>query len=175
MRSCVIVLIGTETASRKWVQYEIKEAWKRGKGIVGIYINKLKNSQGEQSQKGDNPLKMFCVDETFNYIVQHSEPRDEHEINLGDVCTTFESIYQLSDYVYDDIKENIVDGDISTYFHSSYDNSNKTPFPHEYIIDLGGEKTFNNLEIWAGLRDNLIKYISIIKRNLRNLFRRLGQ
>ena len=39
MRSCVIVLIGTETASRKWVQYEIKEAWKRGKGIVGIYIN----------------------------------------------------------------------------------------------------------------------------------------
>lgn len=95
MRSCVIVLIGTETASRKWVQYEIKEAWKRGKGIVGIYINKLKNSQGEQSQKGDNPLKMFCVDETFNYIVQHSEPRDEHEINLGDVCTTFESIYQL--------------------------------------------------------------------------------
>lgn len=103
MRSCVIVLIGTETASRKWVQYEIKEAWKRGKGIVGIYINKLKNSQGEQSQKGDNPLKMFCVDETFNYIIQHSEPRDEHEINLGDVCTTFESIYQLSDYVYDDI------------------------------------------------------------------------
>ena len=34
MRSCVIVLIGTETASRKWVQYEIKEAWKRGKGII---------------------------------------------------------------------------------------------------------------------------------------------
>lgn len=47
------------------------------------------------------------------------------------------------------IKENIVDRDISTYFHSSYDNSNKTPFPHEYIIDLGGEKTFNNLEIYT--------------------------
>lgn len=43
MRSCVIVLIGTETASRKWVQYEIKEAWKRGKGIVGIYINFISN------------------------------------------------------------------------------------------------------------------------------------
>lgn len=25
------------------------------------------------------------------------------------MCTTFESIYQLSDYMYDDIKENIVD------------------------------------------------------------------
>lgn len=42
----------------------------------------------------------------------------------------------------------IVDGDISTYFHSSYSND-KTPFPHEYIFDLGGEKSFNNLEIFT--------------------------
>ena len=109
MRSCVVVLIGAETASRKWVQYEIEEAWKRGKGIVGIYINKIKNSKGEQSQKGDNPLKQFCIDKTFNYIVQHSEPADENEINLGNVCPTFESIYQDSDNVYADINENIVD------------------------------------------------------------------
>lgn len=47
------------------------------------------------------------------------------------------------------IKENIIDGDINTYFHSSYDNSNRTPFPHEYILDLGGEKSFNNLEIYT--------------------------
>ena len=109
MRSCVVVLIGSETASRRWVRYEIEEAWKRGKGIVGIYINKLKNSQGEQSQKGANPLNQFCVDKTFNYIVQQSEPADENEINLGNVCTTFDSVYQDSDNVYTDIKENIVD------------------------------------------------------------------
>ena len=109
MRSCVVVLIGAETASREWVQYEIQEAWKRGKGIVGIYINKIKNSQGEQSKKGDNPLKQFCIDKSFNYIVQHSEPADENEINLGNVCTTFESIYPDSDNVYADIKKNIVD------------------------------------------------------------------
>ena len=41
--------------------------------------------------------------------MQHSEPADENEINLGNVCTTFESIYQDSDNVYADIKENIVD------------------------------------------------------------------
>ena len=52
-------------------------------------------------------------------------------------------------------KENIVDGDISTYFHSSYDNSNKTPFPHEYILDLGGEKSFNNLEIYTRTYDHV--------------------
>lgn len=109
MRSCVVILIGSETASRRWVRYEIEEAWKRGKGIVGIYINKLKNSQGEQSQKGANPLNQFCVDKTFNYIVQQSEPADKNEINLGNVCTTFDSVYQDSDNVYTDIKENIVD------------------------------------------------------------------
>ena len=53
------------------------------------------------------------------------------------------------------IKENIVDGDINTYFHSSYDNSNKTPFPHEYIFDLGGEKSFNNLEIYTRTYDHV--------------------
>ncbi len=53
------------------------------------------------------------------------------------------------------IKENIVDGDINTYFHSSYDNSNKTSFPHEYIFDLGGEKDFNNLEIYTRTYDHV--------------------
>lgn len=109
MRSCVVVLVGSETASREWVLYEIEEAWKRGKGIVAIYINKLKNNQGEQSERGYNPLNKFCVDKTFNYIVQCDDPADENEINLGSICTTFESNYHDSDMVYNDIRENIVD------------------------------------------------------------------
>ena len=44
--------------------------------------------------------------------------------------------------------DNIVDGDINTYFHSSYSND-KTPFPHEYIFDLGEKKSFNNLEVYT--------------------------
>lgn len=51
MRSCVVVLIGNKTASRKWVQYEIEQAWKLGKGIVGIYIHNLANSNGEQGAR----------------------------------------------------------------------------------------------------------------------------
>ena len=43
-RSCVIVLIGSETASRPWVQYEIKKAWSDGKGLLGIYIHNLLQS-----------------------------------------------------------------------------------------------------------------------------------
>lgn len=47
-------------------------------------------------------------------------------------------------------KDNIVDGDISTYFHSAH-SGNMTPFPHDYIIDLGGEKDFNYLEVYTRL------------------------
>ncbi len=32
-RSCVVVLIGSETGNRKFVQYEILRAWNEGKGL----------------------------------------------------------------------------------------------------------------------------------------------
>jgi hypothetical protein len=54
--SCCVVLIGSETATRKWVTYEISEAWNRNKGVVGVHIYELKNLKGEKSSKGSNPL-----------------------------------------------------------------------------------------------------------------------
>lgn len=42
-RSCTIVLVGAETAGRKWIKHEIIESWKAGMGVVGIYIHGLKN------------------------------------------------------------------------------------------------------------------------------------
>lgn len=41
----------------------------------------------------------------------------------------------------------IVDGDINTYFHSSYTDGNRTQLPHEYVFDLGDKKTFNYMEV----------------------------
>ena len=41
MRSCLVVLVGAETSERKWVKYEIEQAMKLHKGIVGIRIHKL--------------------------------------------------------------------------------------------------------------------------------------
>ena len=42
MRSCLIVLIGETTFTRPWVDYEIQKAYELGKGIVGVYVHKLK-------------------------------------------------------------------------------------------------------------------------------------
>lgn len=90
-KSCLVVLIGEETASRKWVKYEIQRAWELEKAVCGIYIHKLKNADGEQSNEGDNPFDNFTLG-------------DE---KLSDIVPVFKSSYSRSQYVYDDIKENI--------------------------------------------------------------------
>ena len=58
-RSCTIVLAGTNTANRKWINHEIVQSWIDGMGVVGICIHGLKNFNGYTATKGNNP---------FNYI-----------------------------------------------------------------------------------------------------------
>lgn len=55
-RSCVIVLVGAETAGRKWINYEISHGWNEGKGVLAVRIHKLKNAAGETASFGENPL-----------------------------------------------------------------------------------------------------------------------
>lgn len=58
-KSCVIVLIGSDTAGREWVDYEIRKAWRDGKGLLGIYIHKLVDPNQYWSPKGANPFTKF--------------------------------------------------------------------------------------------------------------------
>ena len=39
--SVTVVLIGAETYGRQWVGYEIQRSIEQGKGMLGIYINRL--------------------------------------------------------------------------------------------------------------------------------------
>ncbi len=55
--------------------------------------------------------------------------------------------------------QNIVDGDISTYFHSSYTDGNRTPFPHEYIFDLNEVKQFNQLDLFTRISGDTVGVI----------------
>lgn len=55
-RTCCIVLVGSATANRKWINHEIVKAWDKGMGVVGIYIHGLKNLAGETSMQGYNPF-----------------------------------------------------------------------------------------------------------------------
>lgn len=61
--SVTIVLIGAETASREWVQYEIKKSHERGNGLLGIYIHNIKDQYGRTDSKGKNPFGEFYIEE----------------------------------------------------------------------------------------------------------------
>ena len=63
-RSATVVLIGSGTAGRKWIKYEIKKSWEDGKGLVGVYIHNLKNLAGQQAYRGRNPFEDFNIDGT---------------------------------------------------------------------------------------------------------------
>ncbi|HEY4534735.1 MAG TPA: TIR domain-containing protein [Enteractinococcus sp.] len=54
-KSAVVVLIGNETASRDWVQYEIQKAWNERKPLLGIRIHGL-SSMGDVDSPGNNPF-----------------------------------------------------------------------------------------------------------------------
>jgi len=59
--SVTVVLIGTDTADREWVEYEIKESFKRGNGLIGIFIHNVKDLNGKTSKKGKNPITKYRV------------------------------------------------------------------------------------------------------------------
>lgn len=96
-RSCVIVLVGSKTAGRKWIDYEINKAWADGKGIVGIHIHHLKNNDGDQTTKGKNPFSKFSIGEG-----------DDKE-DFDDVVKCYDPPYSTSKNVYAHIEDNIED------------------------------------------------------------------
>lgn len=55
-RSCTVVLIGSQTANRKWINHEIIESWNKGMGVVGIDIHGLLNQGGFEANRGENPF-----------------------------------------------------------------------------------------------------------------------
>lgn len=90
-KSCIVVLIGSQTAGRKWVNYEIKNGWNRDRGVVGVYIHNLKDLSGNQSYKGVNPFAGFSLNgRSLSSIVQAYDPP-----------------YTISTNVYDHIKKNL--------------------------------------------------------------------
>lgn len=92
-RSCTIVLIGANTAGRKWIEYEIVKTWNDGKGLLGIYIHKLIDKDGNQTTKGKNPFDDFNLNGT----------------PLSQIVQTYNPPYSDSKDVYDYIKNNLAD------------------------------------------------------------------
>lgn len=93
-RSCSVVLIGKETAGRKWINYEIEKSWNDGKGVLGIYIHNLKEFNGNQTMKGKNPFEGFTI------------KRDNKK--LSSIVKAYDPPYTDSKKVYNHISENLL-------------------------------------------------------------------
>ena len=71
------------------------ESWNQGKGVLVIHIHNLKNSQGNQSSKGANPL----------YYITHTPSQKR----LSTIAKSYDPPYTTSTKVYDYISDNIED------------------------------------------------------------------
>lgn len=75
-----VVLIGAKTSEREYVEYEIDQSWKRGNGLIGIYIHQLENQDGETDSKGDDPFVKFG----YKGIKTYDWVDDNGYDNIGD-------------------------------------------------------------------------------------------
>ena len=66
--SVTVVLIGTETSDREWVKYEIKESYKKGNGLLGIYIHNIEDDDGKTDAKGNNTFGELGKDANGNSV-----------------------------------------------------------------------------------------------------------
>ena len=67
-RSCTVVLVGKDTAGRKWINHEIIESWNNGMGVAGIYLHGLKNQEGDISGQGKNPFDEITFSNSGNKL-----------------------------------------------------------------------------------------------------------
>jgi hypothetical protein len=92
-KSCAVVLIGTNTAGRKWINYEIVKAWNDKKGVVGVYVHNLQDSDQRQSKKGANPFASIKYGDSGQM--------------LSAIVKAYDPPYTTSTSVYNRIKENL--------------------------------------------------------------------
>ena len=82
-KSCLVVLVGENTAGRKWIKHEIKKAWEDGKALVGIHIHNLKDRDGNQAEKGRNPFEDFTINgKSLSSIVKCYNPPSSTSTNV---------------------------------------------------------------------------------------------
>lgn len=54
--SVTVVLIGADTAGKKWINYEITSSHKKCNGMLGIYVHNIKDNNSNTTTKGRNPF-----------------------------------------------------------------------------------------------------------------------
>lgn len=103
-KDCLVVLVGSNTSNKKWVNYEIAKAWNSKKGVVGIYIHNLKCPQKGYSAQGLNPFLNFTLKKG---TVKLSDVVKCYNPSLTSIESIFDKTLTRGQIVYRNIQENL--------------------------------------------------------------------
>ena len=73
--SVTVVLVGEKTCDSKWVKYEIEKSIEKGNGLIGIDISKIKDLQGNTSERCEQ------IPKGYNFYLWN---KDKGYENMGD-------------------------------------------------------------------------------------------
>ena len=116
------VLVGTQTALRRWVRYEIFRSFIRGNGLLAIRVHSILGLNKRQSASGANPFRniAFKVDGDKVRFKEYMTSgwqlaRDVGSMRLSDVTYSlggktnhsFSTLFPIYDWISDDGYENL--------------------------------------------------------------------
>lgn len=91
--SATVVLIGTETLNRPYVQYEICQSINKGNALIGVYINNLKDLSGNTSTacnrhtcigyNNNNPIYFDSIAPIYDYCHDDGYNNFNHWVELA--------------------------------------------------------------------------------------------
>jgi hypothetical protein len=127
--SVTCVLIGGQTAFRKWVRYELVRSFHRGNGLFGIRIHSIKNLDRppQPGTYGDNPFDhlAYRVDSNNDRVYWQEKNNGQWE-GYNDVPSM-----ALSDVAYD------LNGKLHHTFSTQF-----------YVYDWALNDGYNNIKTW---------------------------
>lgn len=76
--SVTVVIIGSDTSNRDYIKYELEQSWKKGNGILGIYIHQCKDRNSKTCEKGSTSFGPIFTSSTDNknYFFERFETYD---------------------------------------------------------------------------------------------------
>lgn len=90
-KKAVIVLVGEETAGRKWVNYEINKAWKDKKPLLGVRIHGLASGSNGADKAGATPFNPSVRIPLFDPTVRDTYGRIDTKATYNRLAANLEA------------------------------------------------------------------------------------
>lgn len=93
-KGAVVVLVGEQTASRRWVRYEIAKAWDERRPLVGIRIHGLADRDGYTDYAGDDPFSKVTLQgggTVADYVTLHDPAGSESKAVYATIKNNIEN------------------------------------------------------------------------------------